>query len=138
FHKDNQLYPAMALTLDPKGPPPTPSDPTYNMQGNPIGRQEGGDIVFHFSGATMAQFLGFIMNLFQDKQLVDETGLTGTYDITLRIPATSFEGPGDRGPNDERGPAFINAAQQVGFKFVNKKISLPIVVVDHIDPPTPN
>lgn len=138
FHRDNQLYPVMALTLDPKGPPPTPSDPNYTMQGNPIGRQEGGDIVFHFSGATMAQFLGFIMNLFQDKQLVDETGLTGTYDITLRTPVSSFEGPGDRGPNDERGTALINAADHAGFNFVSKKVPLPVIVVDHIDPPTPN
>lgn len=137
-HTDTRPYSVMALTLDPKGPPPTPSDPNFNMQGNVIGRQEGGDIVFHFSGTTIEQFLGFIMNLFQDKQLVDETGLTGTYDITLRIPATAFDGPGDRGPNDERGPAFIDAADRAGFNFVNKKIPLPVVVIDHIDPPTPN
>jgi len=136
-HTESQPYPVMALTLDPKGPRPTPSDPNHNLQGNVIGHQEGEEFVLQFSG-TMPQFLGFIMNLFQDKQLVDETGLTGPYDITLRVPSSAFQGPSDRGPNDERGPALIDAAQRAGFKFVNKKGTLPVVVVDHMDPPTPN
>jgi len=136
-HTEEQLYPVFALTLDPKGPRPTPSDPN-NTQGNVIGHQDGGEFVQQFSGVTMQQFLGFIMNVFQDKQLVDETGLTGAYDITLRFPASVFESPDDRGPNDERGTAIINAAQHTGFKFVSKKEPLPVVMVDHIDPPTPN
>jgi uncharacterized protein (TIGR03435 family) len=138
YHTENQPYPVMALTLDPKGPRPTPSDPNYNLQGNVIGHQEGGNTVLQFSGTTMPQFLGLIMNLFQDKQLVDETGLTGTYDITLRLPSSVFDSPSDRGPNDERGSALIDAAQHAGFKFVNKKGTLPVVIVDRIDPPTPN
>ena len=136
-HTDNQPYPVMALTLDPKGPRPTPSDPNHNLQGNVIGHQEGGEMVLQFSG-TIPQFLGFIMNLFQDKQLVDETGLTGPYDITLRVPASAFEGPNDRGPNDERGPALIAAADHAGFNFVSKKGTLPVVVVDHIEKPSEN
>ena len=138
YHPENQPYPVMALTLEPKGPRPTPSDPNHNLQGNVIGHQEAGDTVFVFSGTTMPQLLGFIMNLFQDKQLVDETGLTGPYDITLRIPSSTFDSPSDRGPNDERGRALIDAAEHAGFKFVSKKGTLPIVIVDHIDPPTPN
>lgn len=103
-----------------------------------ITQSAAGDTVFVFSGTTMPQLLGFIMNLFQDKQLVDETGLTGPYDITLRIPSSTFDSPSDRGPNDERGRALIDAAEHAGFKFVSKKGTLPIVIVDHIDPPTPN
>jgi uncharacterized protein (TIGR03435 family) len=137
YHTESQPYPVMALTLDPKGPLPTPSDPTHNLQGNVIGHQEGAETVLQFSG-TMQQFLGIVMNLFQDKQLVDETGLTGSYEITLRLPASAFEGPNDRGPNDERGPAMIDATAHAGFKFVNKKGTLPVVIIDHIDPPTPN
>ena len=138
YHTEMQPYSVMALTLDPKGPRPTPSDPNHNLQGNVIGHQEGGDTVFQFSGTTIPQFLGFVMNTFQDKQLVDETGLTGAYDITLRLPSSTFNSPSDRGPNDERGSALIIAAQHAGFKFVSKKEPLPVVIVDHIDPPTPN
>jgi uncharacterized protein (TIGR03435 family) len=92
-HTSQQDYPVMALTLDPKGPRPTATDPNYNLNGNIIGHIEGGDLIYHFSGATMQQFLGLIMNLFQDKQLVDETGLTGRYDITLKLSAAVFQNP---------------------------------------------
>jgi uncharacterized protein (TIGR03435 family) len=138
YHPDQQLYPVLALTLDPKGPRPTPSDPNNNLQGNTIGHRDGGDMIQQFSGVTMPQFLSIIMNFFQDKHLVDETGLTGIYDITLRIPASVFDTPFDRGPNDERGTAIINAAQQAGFKFVSKKVPLPVIIIDHVDRPSPN
>ena len=61
--------------------------PMHNLE--PNGRRDGDDIVLQFSGTTIPQFLAFVMNTFQDKQLVDETGL-------------------------------------------------PVVIIDHIDPPTPN
>jgi uncharacterized protein (TIGR03435 family) len=86
----------------------------------------------------MQQYLALIMNFFQDKQLVDETGLTGIYDITLKLPASAFQGPNDKGVNDMRGPSMVNATEHVGFKFVSKKGTIPVVIVDHIDPPTPN
>jgi uncharacterized protein (TIGR03435 family) len=94
-------------------------------------------MVLQFSGVTMQQFLAQIMNFFQDKQLVDQTGI---YDITLRLPASAFQNPAtdDKGPEDERGTALVLAAQHAGFKLINKKAPLPIVIVDHIDHPTPN
>jgi uncharacterized protein (TIGR03435 family) len=136
-HTGQQLYPALALTLDPKGPRPTPSDPNFNLQGGAMGRQEGGDTVLHFSGITMQAFLKVLMDRFRDKQVVDETGLTGTYDITLRIPA-NLASTGNGGTEDEVGIAYIAAAEKAGFKIVSKKAPLPVVIIDHIDPPTPN
>ena len=32
----------------------------------------------------------------------------------------------------------IAAAKQIGFHFNSKKEPLPVVVIDHIDKPTPN
>ena len=74
----------------------------------------------------------------RDKQIVDETGLTGTYDITLRLPAAAMQGIGDGGAEEETGSDYISAAEKAGFKFVSRKETLPVVIIDHIDPPTPN
>jgi len=133
-HTEQQEYPVLALTLDPKAPRPAPSDPRYGDSLNMFGRRDGDDIVLHITGATIPQMLGFIMNTFQARQLVDETGLTGTYNITLRLAGVG------QGPmaDEDFGNALIQAAQQAGFKFVSKKEPLLVVVVDHIDPPTPN
>lgn len=133
-HTEQQDFPVLALTLDPKAPPPTPSDPNLKGNNGMFGRRDGDDVIFQFSGTTIPQLLGFIMNTFQDKQLVDETGLTGTYDITFRL-AGFGQGPVS---SDAMGSALVVAAQHAGFKLVAKKAPLTVVVVDHIDPPTPN
>jgi uncharacterized protein (TIGR03435 family) len=134
-HTDTQLYPVLALTLDPKAPRPTSSDPKYSDNVSMFGRRDGDDMVLHISGATIPQMLGFIMNTFQARQLVDETGLTGTYNITLRLTGIAQGGPVS---DEDFGNALVQAAQQAGFKFIAKKEPLLVVVVDHIDPPTPN
>lgn len=124
------------MTLDPKGPRLTPSDPDFN--GGGFGKVDGGEAVLRYSGVNMQQFLKLMMDRYRDKQIVDETGLTGTYDITLRMPAAALQGIGDGGAEDEVGSDYIAAAEKAGFKFVSKKIAIPVVVIDHIDPPTPD
>jgi uncharacterized protein (TIGR03435 family) len=132
-HTSQQDFPVMALTLDPKGPRPMPSDPNLNPNGGASARRDGDDMVLQFSGTTIPQFLALIMNYFQDKQLVDETGLTGIYDITLRLAGVA-QGPVS---SDDIGTALVLGAQHAGFKFVSKKEPLPVIVVDHIDKPPP-
>jgi uncharacterized protein (TIGR03435 family) len=133
-HTGQQDYPVLALTLDPKAPRPAPSDPNFNPNGGMSFRRDGDDIVLQFSGVTIPQMLAFMMNTFQDKQLVDETGLSGVYNITLRIEGLA-QGPVS---SDDVGAALVQAAQHAGFKFISKKEPLPVVIIDHIDPPTPN
>jgi uncharacterized protein (TIGR03435 family) len=137
-HTEERPFPTMALTLDPKGPRLIPSDPDFNGHGGEYVRQDGSDMVHLFSGATLQQLVDRLMTFFQDKQVIDETGLTGIYDITLRMPASVEQSPRNGGPDDERPAAWIAAVQHAGFKFVSKKAPLKVVVVDHIDPPTPN
>ena len=133
-HTSQQDFPVLALTLDPKAPRPTPSDPKLNPNSGMSGRRDGDDMVLQFSGTTIHDLVGFVMNTFQSKQLVDETGLTGTYDITLRLAGLA-EG---RASDDDIGAALVVATQHAGFKLVSRKAPLPVVVVDHVDPPTPN
>ena len=137
-HTGTQDFPALVMTLDPKGPRPVPSNPDFNIHGGMVFRQEGGEIQLHLSGVTMQDFLKDLMDRYRDKQIVDETGLTGTYDITLRLPPAALQGIGDGGAEEEVGTDYIAAAEHAGFKFVSKKAPLPVVIIDHIDPPTPN
>jgi uncharacterized protein (TIGR03435 family) len=137
-HTEQQEFPVLAMTLDPRGPRPTPSDPNFHIGDNVLIRQDGDDMLYQFSGVSMAQFLYAMMSKYRDKQIVDETSLTGIYDITLRMPASAFQGPGGHGPEDERAGAFLAGAEKAGFKFVSKRESIPVVIIDHIDLPTPN
>ena len=138
-HTGTQDFPALVMTLDPKGPRPTPSDPDLTNHNVMLYQQDGADIVLHLSGTDMPFFLKTLMDRYRDKQIVDQTGLTGIFDITLRIAgAASKTETGSGGTEDEIGVAYISAAEKAGFKFVSKKAPIPVVIIDHIDPPTPN
>lgn len=137
-HTGTQDFPVLVMTLDPKGPRPVPSDPDFNVRGGMLLRQDGGEMQLHLSGVNMQEFLKDLMDRYRDRQIVDETGLTGTYDITLSLPPAALQGTGDGGAEEEVGTDYIAAAEHAGFKFVSKKAPLPVVIIDHIDPPTAN
>ena len=137
-HTGTQDFGSLAMTLDPKGPHPKPSDPDFNSHNVVLAHQDGGDIVLQLTGATMQFFLKTLMDRYRDKQIVDETGLAGSYDITLRLPAAAMHGIGDGGAEEETGSDYISAAEKAGFKFASRKETLPVVIIDHIDLPTPN
>ena len=143
-HISQQVFPALAVTADKNINTNTaalhPADPEFNGHGLSFARMTpDGNIVIQYAGLTIKQFIGLIMNIYQANLLVDETGLTGLYDITLTIPAGDLPGPGapSTGPDDQ-GNTLLAAAKQLGFHFTPKKESLPIIVIDHIDKPTPN
>jgi uncharacterized protein (TIGR03435 family) len=137
-HTGTQDFPVLVMTLDPKGPRPVPSNPDFNIHGGMLLRQNGDEAELHLSGVTMQDFLKDLMDRYRVKQIVDETGLTGTYDITLHLPSAALQGIGDGGAEEEVGTDYIAAAEHAGFKFVSKKVPQPVVIIDHIDPPTPN
>jgi uncharacterized protein (TIGR03435 family) len=137
-HPGTQDFPVLSMTLDPKGPLPTSADPNFKGNNDIYIRQEGGEYLLKLSGTTMPFFLKTLMDRYRDKQIVDHTGLTGTYDIMLHLPLAALQGIGDGGAEDEVGSDYIAAAQKAGFKFASKKEPIPAVVIDHIDLPTPN
>ncbi len=55
-HTGTQDFPALVMTLDPKGPRPKPSDPDLNSHNVMLFQQDGGDIVLHLIGADMQFF----------------------------------------------------------------------------------
>jgi uncharacterized protein (TIGR03435 family) len=65
---------------------------------------------------------------------VDRTGLTGQYDFDLHFePMDSATG------TESNDPDFFTAVQdQLGLKLQATHASVPVLVVDHVDPPTPN
>jgi uncharacterized protein (TIGR03435 family) len=138
-HTGEQTFSVLAATIDKNSPALIRSDPKANDNGSISGKQApDGQMLLQFKGTTIPEFIGLIMNFFQDRQLVDETGLTGLYDITLTVSAGAFQNAPGSGPEDDRGNALIQAAQRLGFKFVPKKEPLPVIVVDHIEMPSEN
>jgi uncharacterized protein (TIGR03435 family) len=62
-----------------------------------------------------------------DRPVIDKTGLTGKYDLTLQYAWR----PAAAGVNDDPGPSVFDAVQQqLGLKLVDAKAPFDVVVVD--------
>ena len=76
-HTGEQPFTVLAVTLDPKAVPLIHTDPTFKGAGMVAGHATpDGQAVITCTGETISDFLAFIMNVFQQSQLVDESGLT--------------------------------------------------------------
>jgi uncharacterized protein (TIGR03435 family) len=65
-----------------------------------------------------------------DRRIVDRTGLKGSFDWELKVASD---------PNDPSAPSVFTALQeQLGLKLVPNRGMLDVVVVDDIQPPTPD
>jgi bla regulator protein BlaR1 len=75
------------------------------------------------------------------RPVVDETGLTGTFDFTLEwMPEPDHAAaPGAPIPPDSEAPSFMGALNdQLGLKLRSGKASLPVLIVDHVERPSEN
>lgn len=73
-----------------------------------------------------------------DRPVVNETGLTGSYDFWVEfVPDASTVANGT--PTDTSGPSFPEALRdQLGLKLVAKTEPVDLLVINHIEQPTPN
>ncbi len=136
-----------------KLPPPSP------MGGSPAARRgPGGGEGFRMMGlghlegrAVTIRFLADVLTQQLGQLVVDDTGLKGQYAFTLNWTPDQEEraifmevgrgNPGmDRpGPVKPSGPSIFTAVQeQLGLKLKAEKKPVEVLVIDHIDRPSPN
>lgn len=80
-------------------------------------------------------FLASLLALPAQRTVIDHTGLKGQYDFKLNFapPEATVAG----GTSTE--PDFFTAVQeQLGLKLQSGKAKVPVLVIDHVEPPTPN
>jgi bla regulator protein blaR1 len=82
------------------------------------------------------------VSMFTDRAVIDKTGLTGTYQITLRVPMDPDQlklmTPGSPFAGFGPTPAIYAAVEQFGLKLESKKTPVEVFVVDHIERPPEN
>jgi uncharacterized protein (TIGR03435 family) len=74
------------------------------------------------------------MNYFADRPIIDETGLAGRYDFTLKwLPDTATE------PEGMQIPGVFTAMQdQLGLKLEPKKGPVDVLAVEKVERPSAN
>jgi uncharacterized protein (TIGR03435 family) len=75
-----------------------------------------------------------------DRRVVDRTGFTGTFDVELRwAPQRHAMGHDANAVSVDEVPSLFTAVQeQLGLKLVPRDEGIEVLVVEHIETPTPN
>jgi uncharacterized protein (TIGR03435 family) len=142
FHREKKELSAYVLSVGKMGPKLT------NSQGDPNGLpglffQELGDL--HGTNTSMADLAGFMQEAVLDRPVLDQTGLNGRFDFTLKwTPDDSqFDGMGAKiPPSTDRAsapPGLYTAIQeQLGLKLDATKAPAEVFVIDHVERPSEN
>jgi uncharacterized protein (TIGR03435 family) len=64
------------------------------------------------------------------RTVVNDTGLTGRFDIELRLV--------DGTPQEIGASVFTAVQEQLGLKLESRRMVIPVVVIDHVERPTAN
>ena len=134
FHMVQQNFPVYALTRSSSDLKLTRGDASLGLSGHISVKQEPeGDTDIRFSSESMPEFLGILMN-FIDRQVVDETGLSGRFDFTMQVQTTALLST----YVDEKTAAFVRGVQPLGLRMVSKREDLPVMVVENLERPSPS
>jgi uncharacterized protein (TIGR03435 family) len=125
-HQETRTLPAYDLILAKGGSKLQSSQSNGKTVGTGRSHFDGQGLTTTIIAEELSQITGRIV--------VDKTDLTGRYDLKLQwtpddAPATT----------ENSAPSLFTAIQeQLGLKLEPAKEPVPVLVIDHIDPPTPN
>jgi uncharacterized protein (TIGR03435 family) len=95
--------------------------------------------------ATMADLVQSLQNHILGQPLVDKTGLEGRWDFTMKWTPdeTQFADapvpvPPPADDANAPPPLFTAIQEQLGLKLEAQKADVPVLVIDHVDHPSPN
>jgi uncharacterized protein (TIGR03435 family) len=124
-HQEIRVRPAYDLVVAKGGSKLQPSQ----SNGKSIGT---GRSYFNGQGLSMI-LIAEELSLITGRIVVDKTGLTDRYDLKLQWT------PDDAPATDNSAPSLFTAIQeQLGLKLEPAKEPVSVLVIDHIEPPTPN
>jgi uncharacterized protein (TIGR03435 family) len=144
FHRESKELPVFFLVVGKNGPKVRESKPSESStseikgrDGQPLSkganqmRMElgaGGTIQLTAPGTPIKALLGALSGQL-GRPVIDRTGLTGNYDISLEWAPEQ----------DSNGPSLQTAVQdQLGLKLESGKGPIEIIVIDHLERPSKN
>jgi uncharacterized protein (TIGR03435 family) len=146
FHHEQRDMSAYVLEVGKSGPKMTVDESKGQLPGLGFGPGQGG-ITLRAVNATMADLTGFLQVLVLDRPVVDRTGLTARYDLqcTFTPDDSQFNGHPPRVPDQTDATAVASAPslyeavqEQLGLKLTAEKTAVDVIVIDHLEKPSPN
>jgi uncharacterized protein (TIGR03435 family) len=132
LHHESKVQPVYKLLVGKEGPKLQESVGGGESTG---GLGPGG---FAFHNVEMARFSG-ILSGFMGRPVVDQTELTGSYDITLKIEGADKAAPDKAALADWLSSSIFTVIQkQLGLQLQADKAPVDYLVIDHVEQPSEN
>jgi uncharacterized protein (TIGR03435 family) len=143
FHRDKKELSVYAVTVAKGGSKMAATTADANALPG-LGLRGLGDLVAR--NANMSDFAALLQSTVLDRPVVDQTGLKGRFDFTLRWTPDEFQfaslsagipRPAADAPD---APPPLNAAveNQLGLKIDSAKATVETLVIDHVEKPSDN
>ena len=139
FHHDKKELSAFVLSAAKMGQKLTPTQVNGPLPGLGF-RPIPGGLMLSVVNATMPDFTSFLQMVVLDRPVVDNTGISGRYDMTFKfMPDDSlFNGHGPKPgatttDNAETYPDFFKGIQELGLKLDAEKTAVDVIVIDHAE-----
>ena len=132
FHRDQRELSVYAIQIAKGGPKLKPAanpDAEPDQEGDGHGTEQ----TVTYTSASMKDF-AFGELFFFDRPVVDQTGLPGKYDFSIRY---TWDEAKSTDPNAPPG-LFTAVQEQLGLKFEPTKASVDVFVIDRVEPPSAN
>ena len=142
FHREKREMSAFVLTVAKTGQKMTKNDsggtlPGFGMRPSPTG------LMLPVFNSSMPNFVSFLQAMVVDRPVVDQTGLEGKWDFTIKFTPDDSLFNGHPPPlpaktdTTESSPNFFDALQQqVGLKLEAQKTAVDVIAVDHLEKPS--
>ena len=144
FHMEKREMSAFVLTVAKGGQKLTVNEskgplPGFGMRPTPAG------IVMPVMNASMADFAGVLQAMVLDRPVVNQTGLEGKFDFTIKFTPDDSQFNGHPPPlpqktdTTEALPSLFEALQQQdGLKLEAQKTAVDVIVIDRLEKPSAN
>jgi uncharacterized protein (TIGR03435 family) len=140
LHNEKREMPAFALVIAKGGPKLTPGDGNVKAnQSMSFSGAPGQTMRGYGVNASIGDFIGELQRIVMDRPIVDETGLTGVYNIQIAFTREDPNTLGMMQLPDTATPNLLNALQQqLGLKLEGTKAPVDVTVIDHAELPGDN
>jgi uncharacterized protein (TIGR03435 family) len=143
-HRGTMEAPVYLLVVGKRGPKFKETNPdevhpgTRPMPGGGrLSREDEDDqMTVHYFGISMAQLARWVLGT--GRPVEDKTGLTGRYDVTIRRPVVQPSAQQGSVSALDPAPSAASIADQLGLKLEPSKGQVETLVIDHVEPPSPN
>jgi uncharacterized protein (TIGR03435 family) len=143
-HHEKRELPAFVLTIGKGGQKLTPTQIKGPLPGMGFMPRPGG-IMLRVNNGTLNDLTDFLQSAVLDRPVVNHTGIDGRFDITLKFTPdeSQFKGhppklPEETDTTDTAPNLFDAIQQQLGLKLAAEKTDVDVIVIDHVEKPSPN